>query len=95
MKSFKDYSKILEQIDEMDCDGSCISFKEVSELDKKIDKKFVDSLQDAGDKEWRENDELLSEYANEYFSAGFINGFIRAMYIMYKTTALQEEAKVV
>lgn len=95
MKSFKDYAKILEQIGEMDYDGSCIAFKEVSELDKKIEQKFVDSLQNAGDKEWRENDELLGEYANEYFSAGFINGFIRAMYIMYKVTGAQEEAKAV
>lgn len=95
MKSFKDYARILEEIAEMDCDGSYIDFEEATEFDRKIGKKFVAPLQDAGDEEWFENDELIGEYANIYTSAGFINGFIRAMYIMYKATEAQEEVKAV
>lgn len=95
MKSFKDYAKILEQLNEVDNAGSYIDFDETLELDGKLTRKFVEPLKDAGDKEWLENDYLIATFAATYSSAGFINGFIRAMCLMYEAAAIQEEAKAV
>lgn len=95
MKSFKDYAKILEEERNMSNDNSYIGFDEGMELAEKVAEEFVTPLQKAGNEKWIEADTLLGEYAYAYACEGFINGFIRAMYIMYKATAPQEEAKAV
>ena len=95
MKSIKDYAKILEQERIMSNANNYIGFDEALELAEKATEEFVTPLQKAGNEKWLEADTLLGELGYAYAQEGFVNGFMRAMHLMYKATEAQEEAKAV